>query len=180
MKKINYIIICLLIIGAWAVGYFNQYYRAPIIEKTEVEVIKEVVVTDTIYVDKIIEEKIYVPKYITEIKTDTLQIVKEVIVEKPVEVIKTVYVDKPYETIVDRYVLPEAKWYLGFGYKFDTNNFFSGTDVKLIRKWKSDKMFSLDVGLRNDLLDKETGVSKLYPYVGASIYFRLDKPKSNF
>ena len=36
-------------------------------------------------------------------------------------------------------------------------------------------MFSLDVGLRNDLLDVETGVSKLYPYFGGTIYFRLDK-----
>ena len=172
----------LLIIGFWFIGYTTQYQRPAKIEYIEVVKEVEVVVTDTIYVDKIIEEKIYVPKYITQIERDTInvEVLKEVIVEKPIEVIKTVYVDKPYETIVDRYVLPEAKWYLGFGYKFDTNNFFSGTDVKLIRKWKSDKMFSLDVGLRNDLLDVETGISKLYPYVGGSIYFRLDKPKSNF
>jgi len=38
-------------------------------------------------------------------------------------------------------------------------------------------MFGLQVGFRNDLLDKETGVSKLRPYVGGSIYFRLDKDK---
>jgi len=178
MKRKHIIIISLLIIGAWAVGYFNQYYRAPKIEYVEVERLQTVI--DSIYVDRIIEKEIYVPKYITETKTDTItvEVIKEI--EKPVEVIKTVYVDKPYETIVDRYVLPESKWYLGFGYKFDKDNYFSGTDVKLIRKWKSDKMFSLDVGLRNDLLDKETGISKLYPYVGASIYFRLDKPKSNF
>ena len=178
MKRKHIIIISLLIIGAWAVGYFNQYYRAPKIEYVEVERLQTVI--DSIYVDRIIEKEIYVPKYITETKTDTItvEVIKEI--EKPVEVIKTVYVDKPYETIVDRYVLPESKWYLGFGYKFDKDNYFSGTDVKLIRKWKSDKMFSLDVGLRNDLLDKETGISKLYPYVWASIYFRLDKPKSNF
>ena len=178
MKRKHIIIISLLIIGAWAVGYFNQYYRAPKIEYVEVERLQTVI--DSIYVDRIIEKEIYVPKYITETKTDTItvEVIKEI--EKPVEVIKTVYVDKPYETIVDRYVLPESKWYLGFGYKFDKDNYFSGTDVKLIRKWKSDKMFSLDVGIRNDLLDAETGVSKLYPYVGASIYFRLDKPKSNF
>ena len=49
---------------------------------------KIVTVTDTVFVDNIIEKKVYVPKYITEIKTDTL--IKELIVEKPVEIIKTV------------------------------------------------------------------------------------------
>ena len=63
-------------------------------------------------------------------------------------------------------------------YKFDKDNYFSGTDIKLLHKFKSDKMFSLDVGLRNDLLDAETGVSKLYPYIGGTIYFRLDKWKN--
>jgi len=150
----------------------------------EVEKIKEIevlqTVIDSIYVDKIIEKKVFVPKYITETKTDTItiEVIKEI--EKPIEVIKTVYVDKPYEVKVPDYILPESKWYLGFGYKFDKDNYFSGTDIKLLHKFKSDKMFSLDVGIRNDLLDAETGVSKLYPYVGASIYFRLDKPKSNF
>ena len=179
MKKVE--TIKSVIIGILLAGVIFLFTN-PRIE--EVEKIKEIeviqTVIDSIYVDKIIEKKVFIPKYITETKTDTItiEVIKEI--EKPIEVIKTVYVDKPYETIVDRYVLPEAKWYLGFGYKFDKDNYFSGTDVKLIRKWKSDKMFSLDVGLRNDLLDAETGVSKLYPYVGGSIYFRLDKPKSNF
>ena len=179
MKKVE--TIKSVIIGILLAGVIFLFTN-PRIE--EVEKIKEIevlqTVIDSIYVDKIIEKKVFIPKYITETKTDTItiEVIKEI--EKPIEVIKTVYVDKPYETIVDRYVLPEAKWYLGFGYKFDKDNYFSGTDVKLIRKWKSDKMFSLDVGLRNDLLDAETGISKLYPYVGASIYFRLDKPKSNF
>ena len=179
MKKtetIKSIIIGILLAG---VVFLFTNPRIEEVEKIkEIEVLQTVI--DSIYVDKIIEKKVFVPKYITETKTDTItiEVIKEI--EKPVEVIKTVYVDKPYETIVDRYVLPESKWYLGFGYKFDKDNYFSGTDIKLLHKFKSDKMFSLDVGIRNDLLDAETGVSKLYPYVGASIYFRLDKPKSNF
>lgn len=179
MKKTNYLIICVLILGAWSFGYFNQYYRKPIIEEVKVEVLKEVTITDTLYIDKIVEEKIYVPKYIKQIERDTIikDVIKEVIVEKPIEVIKKVYVDKPSERIVDRYVLDESKWYLGFGYRFDASNFISGTDVKLLHRFKNDKMFSIDVGLRNDLLDVETGLSKLYPYIGGSIYFRIDKPK---
>ena len=179
MKKINYIIICLLIIGAWAVGYFNQYYRAPKIEYVEIERLQTVI--DSIYVDRIIEKEVFIPKYITNTITDTVEVevVKEVIVEKPVEVIKEVFVDRPVDVFVPKYELPEAKWYAGFSYQYDLENYLSGANVQLLHKFKSDKMFSLDVGFRNDLLDKETGVGKLRPYVGGTIYFRIDKPKNN-
>lgn len=178
MKKkieINIILLCSLIIGAWAIGYFNQHYREPIIK--EVEVIREVVVTDTIYVDKIIEEKIYVPKYITQIERDTIkvEVPVEVIVETQVPITKKVYVDK----IVDRTIevpVNESKMFVGFGYQYDLQNYFSGANIKLIHKTPKDKMFSLDVGFRNDLLDAETGVGKLRPYIGGSIYFRIDNP----
>jgi len=179
MKKIE--TIKSVIIGVLLAGVIFLFTNPRI---QEVEKIKEIEVLqtliDSIYVEKLVEKKVFVPKYITKEVEKQVEVIKEVIVEKPVEVIKTVYVDKPYETIVDRYVLPESKWYLGFGYKFDKDNYFSGTDIKLLHKFKSDKMFSLDVGIRNDLLDKETGVSKLYPYVGVSAYFRLDKPKNKF
>ena len=178
MKKIDWKLIGMGVFIGTTIWLFTNPKNQEVEKIKEIEVIQTVV--DSIYIEKLVEKKVFVPKYITKEVEKQVEVIKEVIVEKPVEVIKTVYVDKPYETIVDRYVLPESKWYLGFGYKFDNNNYFSGTDIKLLRKFKSDKMFSLDVGLRNDLLDAETGVSKLYPYVGASIYFRLDKPKSNF
>lgn len=177
MKKkieINIILLCSLIIGAWAIGYFNQYYREPIIK--EVEVIREVVVTDTIYVDKLIEEKIYVPKYITQIERDTIEVEVpvEVIVETQVPVIKRVYVDKIVNNTIEVPV-NESKTFLGFGYQYDLQNYFSGANIKLVHKTPKDKMFSLDVGFRNDLLNIEAGVGKLRPYVGGSIYFRIDK-----
>ena len=162
------------------IGLSVWMYINPTIQ--EVEKIKEIevlqTVIDSIYIEKLVEKKIYVPKYITEIKRDT--IIKEVIVEKIKTKIKKVYVDKPYEVIVPKYELPESKWYAGFAYQYDLENYFSGANVQILHKFKSDKMFSLDVGFRNDLLDKETGVGKLRPYVGGTIYFRLDKPKSNF
>jgi len=165
----------LLIIGFWFIGYTTQYQRPAVIK--EVEVIKEVVVTDTIYVDKIIEEKIYVPKYITQIERDTIkvEVPVEVIVEKQIPITKKVYVDK----VVDRLVevpVNEKKLFLGFGYQYDFENYFSGANIKLIHKTPKDKMFSLDVGFRNDLLDKETNVGRLRPYIGGSIYFRIDNP----
>ena len=175
--EISYWLLCLLILGFWMIGYLTQYQRPAKIEY--VEVVKEVVVTDTIYVDKIIEEKIYVPKYITQIERDTVnvEVIKEIIVEKPVEVIKEVFVDRPVDVFIPKYELPEAKWYAGFSYQYDLENYLSGANIQLLHKFKNDKMFSLDVGFRNDLLDKSTGVGKLRPYVGGTIYFRIDKPK---
>jgi len=173
-NKIELSIIGLLI------GLSVWMYMNPTIQ--EVEKIKEIevlqTVIDSIYVEKLVEKKIYVPKYITEIKRDT--IIKEVIVEKIKTKIKKVYVDKPYEVIVPKYELPESKWYAGFAYQWDMENYFSGANVQVLHKFKNDKMFSIDVGFRNDLIDLENNLGKLRPYVGGTIYFRLDKPKSNF
>jgi len=162
------------------IGLSVWMYINPTIQ--EVEKIKEIevlqTVIDSIYIEKLVEKKIYVPKYITEIKRDT--IIKEVIVEKIKTKIKKVYIDKPYEVIVPKYELPESKWYAGFAYQWDMENYFSGANVQVLHKFKNDKMFSIDVGFRNDLIDLENNLGKLRPYVGGTIYFRLDKPKDNF
>jgi len=178
MKKIDW---KLGVIGV-LIGLSVWMYMNPTIQ--EVEKIKEIevlqTVIDSIYVEKLVEKKVFVPKYITETKTDTvtIEVIKEI--EKPVEVVKTVYVDKPYEVIVPKYELPESKWYAGFAYQWDMENYFSGANVQVLHKFKNDKMFSIDVGFRNDLIDLENNLGKLRPYVGGTIYFRLDKPKDNF
>jgi len=162
------------------IGLSVWMYMNPTIQ--EVEKIKEIevlqTVIDSIYVEKLVEKKVFVPKYITKIKRDT--IIKEVIVEKIKTKIKKVYIDKPYEVIVPKYELPESKWYAGFAYQWDMENYFSGANVQVLHKFKNDKMFSIDVGFRNDLIDLENNLGKLRPYVGGTIYFRLDKPKDNF
>ena len=169
-----------VIIGVLLVGVIFLFTNPKI---KEVEKIKEIevlqTVIDSIYIDKIIEKEIFVPEYITKevIVEKPVEVIKEVIIEKPVEVIKKVYVDKPYETIVEVLAPPQKKLFLGFGYQYDLDNYFSGSNIKLLYKAPGDKMFGLDVGFRNDLLDRETMTSKLRPYVGASIYFRLDKDK---
>ena len=176
MKKIE--TIKSVIIGVLLAGVIFLFTNPRI---QEVEKIKEIevlqTVIDSIYVDKIVEKKVFVPKYITKeiIVEKPVEVIKEVIVEKPIEVIKEVIVEKPFETLVE---VPtnEAKWFMGFGYQYDLDNYFSGSNIKFLRKFKNDKAFSIDVGFRNDLLDKETGVSKLRPYIGGSIYFRLDNP----
>ena len=92
MKKIDYKLgIILTLIGLSVFQYFNPTIK-------EVEIVKEVEVTktiiDSVYVDKIIEKKIYYPKYITKIEKDTVEIIKEVIVERPVTKIKKIYRDR--------------------------------------------------------------------------------------
>lgn len=149
----------------------------------EVETIKEIEVLqtmiDSIYIEKLVEKKVFVPKYIyktkTEIQIDT--VVKEVIVEKTIVKTKTIYKDKKVVEYIDVPRPEVGKWYAGFGYQYDIENYFSGANVQLVRKFKNDKMFSLDIGFRNDRLDEITGVSKLRPYIGGTIYFRLDNKK---
>ena len=176
MRKIDF---KLVVIGI-LIGVSVWQFLNPTIQ--EVEKIKEIevlqTVIDSIYVEKLIEKKVFVPKYITKIKRDT--IIKEVIVEKIKTKIKKVYIDKPYEVIVPKYELPESKWYAGFAYQWDMENYFSGANVQVLHKFKNDKMFSIDVGFRNDLVDLENNLGKLRPYVGGTIYFRLDNPKDNF
>lgn len=173
MKKIDFKLITIIALIA-ALSYLILNPKE-IITKVPVEVIKIEKITDTIIVDRLVEKEVIkkIVEYKTKIIKDT--VVKEI--EVPVEIVKTVYKRK----LVDNYIeVPREKtnkWFIGFGYQFDKDNYFSGSNIKIVHKFKSDKMFSLDLGYRNNLIDIETGVSKLKPYIGASIYFRLDKDR---
>jgi len=177
MKKIDWKLIGMGVFMATTIWLFTNPKIEEVEKIKEIEVLQTVI--DSIYIEKLVEKKVFVPKYITKEVEKEVEVIKEVIVEKPVEVIKEVFVDRPVDVFVPKYELPEAKWYAGFSYQYDLENYLSGANVQLLHKFKSDKMFSLDVGFRNDLLDKETGVGKLRPYVGGTIYFRIDKPKNN-
>jgi len=173
MKKIDYKLgIIIGLIGLSLFQYFNPTIKeVELIKEVEVEVVKTII--DSVYVDNIIEKKIYYPKYIT--KVDTVEVVKEIIVEKPVTKIKKIYRERKVEKIVEVPVNVK-KMFIGFGYQYDVGNYFSGASIKLLHKTPKDKMFSLDLGFRNDLLDVQSNVGELRPYVGASIYFRIDNP----
>ena len=173
MKKIDYKLgIIIGLIGLSLFQYFNPTIKeVELIKEVEVEVVKTII--DSVYVDNIIEKKIYYPKYIT--KVDTVEVVKEIIVEKPVTKIKKIYRERKVEKIVEVPVNVK-KMFIGFGYQYDVGNYFSGASIRLLHKTPKDKMFSLDLGFRNDLLDVKSNVGELRPYVGASIYFRIDNP----
>lgn len=168
--KINIILLSSILLGILIIFYFTIINLSK--NETEyVEIIKENKVTDTVFLEKIIKDTVYIPKYITKIEKDTVEI--EVISEKRIPITNAVYVDKVIDNTVDTHI-NESKLFLGVGYQYDLNNYFSGANLKLLYKTPKDKMVSLDVGVRNDLLNKETGVGELRPYLGASIYFRLD------
>jgi hypothetical protein len=175
MKKIDYKLgIIIGLIGLSLFQYFNPTIKeVELIKEVEVEVEVVKTIIDSVYVDNIIEKKIYYPKYIT--KVDTVEVVKEIIVEKPVTKIKKIYRERKVEKIVEVPVNVK-KMFIGFGYQYDVGNYFSGASIRLLHKTPKDKMFSLDLGFRNDLLDVQSNVGELRPYVGASIYFRIDNP----
>tara|TARA_A100001201_G_scaffold73387_1_gene66808 strand:+ start:6727 stop:7260 length:534 start_codon:yes stop_codon:yes gene_type:complete len=149
----------------------------PKVEIVEKEIIKEITVRDTIYVENVVKE--FVPKYITKeiIKEVPIEVIKEVIVEKPVEVIKTVYVDKPFETIVNVPLPKENEWYIGMGVGFDKTNFISILRTSALYKTKNDKAFSIDLGVSNKIFNQETGESSLTPYIGGTMYWKIGSDK---
>ena len=168
--------IILFMLSLVILSLFTCERKPQIIEK---EVIKEIVVTDTVFVDKIVEVK--VPEYITkEIIKEVeipVEVIKEVIVEKPVEVVKTIYVDKPFETIVEVPRPEVSQWYLGMGAGFDKSNFISILRASAIYKTKKNKAFSLDLGVSNKIWNQETGQSSLTPYIGATMYWKIGTDK---
>ena len=146
MKKIDYKLgIIIGLIGLSLFQYFNPTIKeVELIKEVEVEVEVVKTIIDSVYVDNIIEKKIYYPKYIT--KVDTVEVIKDIIVEKPVTKIKKIYRERKVEKIVEVPVNVK-KMFIGFGYQYDVGNYFSGASIKLLHKTPKDKMFSLDVGL---------------------------------
>jgi hypothetical protein len=69
--------------------------------------------------------------------------------------------------------LPKNQLYIGGGVGFDKVNFLNGAKAGLIYKTKSDKMFGVDLGVTNNVLNPTTGQSALTPYVGGSMYWKI-------
>ena len=173
MKKIDIkiIVICVL-----TLGIIGLAFRGPKIKEVEkiVEVEKEVIVTDTIEVEvEIPYEVITEVRVPYEVKVlqpkDTIMIEKIVKVEVPIETIKEV------EKIVEVETPKTSDWYLGMGYDFGINPFFSGAGSRLIYKTKSDLMFGVDLGVRNNITNFETMEGVIKPYIGGVVYIKLNK-----
>ena len=173
MKKID---IKLIVIGVLVIGIVGLVFRGPKIKEIEkiVEVEKEVIVTDTV------EVEVEVPyEIITEVRVpyevkvlqprDTIMIEKIVKVEVPIETIKEV------EKIVEVERPKTTDWYLGMGYDFGVNPFFSGAGTRVLYKTKNDIMFGGEIGFRNNITNFETMEGIIKPYIGGVVYIKLNK-----
>ena len=173
MKKID---IKLIVIGVLVIGIVGLVFRGPKIKEVEkiVEVEKEVFVTDTV------EVEVEVPyEIITEVRVpyevkvlqprDTIRIEKIVKVEVPIEKIKEV------ERIVEVERPKTTDWYLGMGYDFGVNPFFSGAGTRILYKNKNDIMFGGEIGFRNNITNFETMEGIIKPYIGGVVYIKLNK-----
>lgn len=172
MKKIDIklIVICVLILII-----VGLVFRGPEIKEVErvVEIEKEVPYTvyDSIPFEVEVPYFVKVP-YEVEVEKiitvhDTIQVEK--IVKVPVEILKEV------EKIVEVQRPKTNDWYLGVGYDFGVNPFFSGTGTRVLYKTKSDMMFGVDLGVRNNITNFETMEGMIKPYVGGVVYIKLNK-----
>jgi hypothetical protein len=168
MKKLDYKLGIILFLLMIVVIQFIRGQKELIVEKI-MEVPVEVIVTDTLEVEVPVEVIYEIPyEVITEVEKI---VIDTFIVEKPVKV--------PFETIkqIDKIVEierpKESQWYLGLGYEFGINPMFGGTSTRLLYKTKSDKMFGIDLGVRNHITNFETMQGQIRPYFGGSIYIKI-------
>jgi len=172
MKKIDIKLVTILILCLVIFGLLIKGPKIKEIEKV-VEVEKEIIVKDTIKID--IPYKVEILK---EIPYEVIKEIEKIVIVKDT-IIEQQFVKVPVEVIkeVDRIVEVErpktADWYLGMGYDFGTNPFFSGAGTRVLYKTKNDIMFGGEVGFRNNITNFETMEGIIKPYVGATIYIKL-------
>jgi transposase len=144
-----------------------QFLRGPKIKEVEriVEVEKEVIVTDTLEVEVPVEVIYEIPYEVEVEKIVVDTFIVEKIVKVPLETIKEV------DKIIER--PRESQWYLGLGYEFGINPMFGGTSTRLLYKTKSDKMFGIDLGVRNHITNFETMQGQIKPYIGGSLFIKI-------
>ena len=172
MKKIDIKLIGILVLGLIVLGLI---FRGPKIQEVEKLVEVEKIITDTIEVEKlkVVELQIQVPyevevvKEVEKVVTIHDTIIEQKFVNVPVEKIKEV------ERIVEIERPKTNDWYLGFGYDFGTNPFFSGAGTQLLYKTKNDIMFGGEIGFRNNITNFETLEGRIKPYVGLNVYIKL-------
>lgn len=87
--------------------------------------------------------------------------------------VQSLYNIPTQERVVEIPQPKENQWYVGFGFDYSAFPFFNGANTKLLYKTKSDKMFGVDLGFRNNVSNFETMEGKMQPYIGTSIFIRI-------
>jgi len=172
MKKIDIKIIIISVLAIYSIIASIFAFKNPTEVEKIVEVEKTVTVHDTIQVEVPYETITEVPyEIINEVEKlvtihDTIKIENRV--EVPINVIKEV------QKVVEVERPKTNDWYIGFGYDFSNSSpFFSGASTQLLYKTKSNNMFGVEVGFRNNITNFTTMDGRLTPYIGGTMYIKI-------
>ena len=70
---------------------------------------------------------------------------------------------------------PKSKYYVGTNFGFDQPNYVYSLGTSLLYETKNDKIYQIGIGVRNRVLDGNTGV--FIPYVHGGVYWKLKNKK---
>ncbi len=98
--------------------------------------------------NKVIERKLTNPKLKKQIVVDTLRIPEE----------------------------PKNKFYYGFNFSANREDFVNSLGFGMMMKTKTDKIYRIDIGLNNRVMDGTIG--RFSPYLGGGVYWKI-KSKNN-
>jgi len=141
--------------------------------KTETDTIKIPVDVDTLailkdyYTKYKYKDTVLVSTYGTGIIKD--EVTQNEIVSRKIEWDLDIPLVKETITVKE---LPKTQLYIGAGLGLDKINFINNVNAGFLLKTKKDKIYGLNLGLTspNDIVTNQT---KLVPYVGGSIYWKI-------
>jgi hypothetical protein len=109
-----------------------------------------ITLSETVSENKIIDRKIVNSKLKKQILVDTLRIPED----------------------------PKNKFYYGFNFSANREDFVNSLGVGMMMKTKSDKIYRIDLGLNNRVLDGTIG--RFSPYIGGGVYWKIKSKENRF
>lgn len=109
-----------------------------------------VTLSEVISENKVVERKLIDPKLKKQIVYDTLRIPEE----------------------------PKTKYYYGLNFSTNREDFVNSLGVGMMMKTKTDKIYRIDLGVNNRVMDGTVG--KLSPYLGGGVYWKIGSKNNRF
>lgn len=109
-----------------------------------------ITLNEVISENKVIDRKIVDPKLRKQILYDTLRIPEN----------------------------PKTKLYYGLNFSTNREDFVNSLGVGMMMKTKTDKIYRIDLGLNNRVIDGSVG--KLSPYLGGGVYWKIGSKNNQF
>jgi hypothetical protein len=70
---------------------------------------------------------------------------------------------------------PRSKYYIGTNFAFDQPNYVYSLGTSFLYETKNDKIYEIGIGVRNRILDGNTGV--FVPHIRGGVYWKLKNKK---